>query len=88
VELYFHSLCTSLWDVWEQLYVLLMNLNDFYKLEVNFPTKLHVCNLTMPCMIKSKSNSVFLLSGHFSPFRKHDQQPLVGALLPILEIDL
>jgi len=44
----------------------------------------------MPCtsMIKSKSNSVPLLWGHFSPFPKHDQQPLVEALLPVLEIDL
>jgi hypothetical protein len=87
VELYYHSPCMSLWGVQEQLYVLLMNLN-FYKLELTVPKKLHVCNLTMPCTIESRSNSVSLLSGHFSPVPKHDQQPLVRALLPLLELDL
>ena len=53
-----------------------------------FPTKLHDCNLTTPCTIKSRSNSASLLSGHFSLIPKHDQQPLVGALLPLLEIYL
>jgi hypothetical protein len=76
-----------LWDVQEQLYVLLVNLDDSYKLELTFPTKLHVFNLTMPCTIKSRSNSASLLSGHFSLVPRHYQQPLVGVLLPLLEID-
>ena len=70
MELNFHSPCMSLWGVQEQLYVLLMNLNGFYKMELTFPTKLHVCNLTMTCTIKSRFNSVSLLSGHFSPVPK------------------